>query len=386
MTTIHFSGPLASDLIDYVYQLKAMGRFHKSIRYGLGALDRLTQRISLPSETIDEAFTKAWLAPCTERGSNTLRGRYYLLRSFCRFLALRRSGTFVPGEALRPRYRPADPPHIYSREEIKRLLDGTFFLKDWKRKHPCPIRSKTMHAIILLLATTGIRISEALRITLEDVDFDNGVLHIRESKFKKSRLIPVSQGTLIALRRYRNLRIKAGHVQPYAPFFVSGRGKVYSYVYVAQIFRRIAIEAGLRPPTGQGPCLHDLRHTFAVSRLLLWYREGVDVMARLPLLATYLGHAHVKAGVSYYGYQIFTENLEEGLFLFEHACGTTLSELVGSFIDMYDGPIYEQNMMGSEQCPGYCLDEKETKICINKCSCAHIRLILQELINSTCRN
>ena len=86
-------------------------------------------------------------------------------------------------------------------------------------------------------------------------------------------------------------------------------------------------------------------------------------------------------GVSYYDYQVFTENLEEGLFLFEHACGTTLSELVGTFIDMYNGPIYEKNMMGSEQCPGFCLDEKETRICSNKCSCAHIRHILKELVS-----
>ena len=87
------------------------------------------------------------------------------------------------------------------------------------------------------------------------------------------------------------------------------------------------------------------------------------------------------SGVSYYGYQVFTEKLEEGLFLFEHACGTTLSEYVGSFLDLYNGSIYEKSMMGSEVCPGYCLDEKETKLCVNECNCAHIRRIIEKLVN-----
>jgi integrase len=151
-----------------------------------------------------------------------------------------------------------------------------------------------MHAIILLLATTGLRISEALRLTLEDVDLETDVLSIRQSKFRKSRLVPLSKGAADVLRRYRELRDAVAPTAPDGAFFVSGRGKAYSTCYVQGMFRDIAIDAGLRGRTGRGPRLHDLRATFAVTRLLEWYRDGENVMNRLPLLSTYLGHACVK--------------------------------------------------------------------------------------------
>lgn len=291
MTTNAFSGPLASDLADFAAMLEASASANKTTLTQLRALDRFTKETALPKGTIDEAIAKAWLAPCASRGPNTRRARYHLLRRFCRFLAKRRPGTFVVGESLRPRGRPPAPPHIYSREELRLLLDGALSLRDWERWHPCPIRSKTMHAIILLLATSGLRISEALHLTVQDVDLEAGVLSIRQSKFRKSRLVPLSAGTLRMLRSYRELRVAV--TAPAEAFFVSGRGMAYSTSTVQGMFRDIAVQAGLRRPKGRGPRLHDLRATFAVTRLLQWYRDGDNVMARLPLLSTYLGHACV---------------------------------------------------------------------------------------------
>jgi integrase len=309
MTTNLFSGPLAADFADFRATLQASGSASKAILTQLRALHRLTTQSSLPSGTIDETLARAWLAPCATRGPNTRRSRYYLLRRFCRFLAKRRSDTFVPGESLRPRGQPPRPPHIYSQEEIRLLLDGALSLRDWKSWHPCPIRSKTMHTIILLLATSGLRISEALHLTLEDVDLDGRVLSIRQSKFRKSRLVPLSSGTVDALRQYGEARGAVAPTSPSAAFFVSGRGKAYSAGYVQWMFRAIAIQAGLRGPKGRGPRLHDLRATFAVTRLLEWYRDGDNVMARLPLLSTYLGHACVSDTEVYL--KITTALLEE---------------------------------------------------------------------------
>lgn len=293
MTANHFSGPLAGDFADFVTTLEASATANKTTLTQLRALDRFTKQSPLPSGTIDETLARAWLVPCATRGPNTRRSRYYLLRRFCRFLAKRRPGTFVPGEHLRPRGRLPKPPHIYSRKEVQLLLDGALSLRDWKSWHPCPIRSKTMHAIILLLATSGLRISEALHLTLDEVDLDDGVLSIRQSKFRKSRLVPLSPGTVDALRRYHRIRVAVAPAEPSAAFFISGRGKAYSMSCVQGMFRAIAIQAGLRGPKGRGPRLHDLRATFAVTRLLEWYRDGDNVMARLPLLSTYLGHACV---------------------------------------------------------------------------------------------
>jgi integrase/recombinase XerD len=293
MTTTHFSGPLANEFADFAATLEASASANRTMLTGLRALDRFTQHRLLQSGTIDEALVMAWLAPCESRGPNTRRARYHLLRRFCCFLAKRHPGTFVPGESLRPRGRPSKLPHIYSREEIRLLLDGALSLQDWEKWHPCPIRSKTMHAIILLLATSGLRISEALRLTLQDVDLKAGVLSIRQSKFRKSRLVPLSPGMLDMLRRYHELRVAVGPADPYEAFFVSGRGKAYSTGTVQGLFRDVAVKVGLREPKGRGPRLHDLRATFAVTRLLRWYRDGDNVMARLPLLSTYLGHACV---------------------------------------------------------------------------------------------
>ena len=134
---------------------------------------------------------------------------------------------------------------------------------------------------------------EALHLTLQDVDLEQGVLSILQSKFRKSRLVPLSAGTTDVLRDYRKIRDGVAPTGPDEAFFVSGRGQAYSPGYVGVMFRDIAVEAGLRSPTGRGPRLHDLRATFAVSRLLQWYRDGENVMNRLPLLSTYLGHACV---------------------------------------------------------------------------------------------
>ena len=307
MTKNRFTGPLAAEFEDFVATLEASASANKTTLTQLRALDRLTKESTLRSGTIDEALAKAWLAPCDSRGPNTRCARYYLLRRFCRFLAKGRPDTFVPGESLRPRSRPSAPPHIYSREETRLLLDGALSLRE--RWNSCPIRSKTMHAIILLMATSGLRVSEALHLTVDDVDLNDGVLSIHQSKFRKSRLVPVSAGTLMMLRQYHDVRVLVAPTGTDEAFFVSAYGKAYSTGCVQGMFRKIAIQAGMRSPQGRGPCLHNLRSTFAVTRLLQWYRNGENVMARLPLLSTYLGHACVSDTEVYL--RITTALLEE---------------------------------------------------------------------------
>lgn len=309
MTTNDFSGPLAAEFAAFAAMLEASSSANTTTLRQLRALDRFTKEALLPSGTIDEVLARAWLTPCASRGPNTRCARYHLLRRFCRFLAKRRPETFVPGESLRPRGRPPASAHIYSRDELRLLLDGARSLRDWGRWHPCPIRSKTMYAILVLLATSGLRISEALHLTFKDVDLDEGVLSIHQSKFRKSRLVPLSPGTVDELRRYHAIRVAVASSGPSEAFFVSGRGKAYSTGCVQGMFRAIAIQAGLCGPKGRGPRLHDLRATFAVTRLLTWYRDGANVMARLPLLSTYLGHACISDTEVYL--RITTAVLEE---------------------------------------------------------------------------
>lgn len=135
------------------------------------------------------------------------------------------------------------------------MLAGALALRDWTSRHPCPIRSATLHTVILLLATSGLRISEALHLTLQDVDLAEGVLWVRQSKFRKSRLVPVSAGTLETLRTYHDLRIAVAPADPAGAFFVSGRGTGYSTSTVQAIFHDLTVQAGLRDPDGSGPRL-----------------------------------------------------------------------------------------------------------------------------------
>ena len=287
MGTGRFSGPLAGE---FAATLEASATASKTTVTQLRALDRFTAQRGLPPGTIDETLARAWPAGCATRAPNTRRARYYLLRRFCRFLATRRPATFVPGESLRPRRRPPKPPHIYTGDEVRALLAGALALRDWTSRHPCPIRPTTLHTVILLLATSGLRISEALHLTLAGVDLAGGVLSIRQSKFRKSRLVQVSAATL---QTYHDLRITVAPADPAGAFSVSGRGTGYSTSTVQAMFGDLTVQAGLREPGGRGPRRRDLRAAFAVTRLLLWYRDGEDVMAPLPLLSTYLGHACV---------------------------------------------------------------------------------------------
>jgi len=253
MATSGFGGPLASEFAAFAATLEASATASKTTLTQLRALDRFTAQRSLPSGTIDETLAKAWLAGCVTRAPNTRAARYCLLRRVCRFLAARRPGTFVPGESLRPRRRPPKPPHIYTPDEVRALLVGALALRDWASRHPCPIRSTTLHTLILLLATSGLRISEALHLTLADVDLTAGVLPIHQPEVRKSRLVPVSAGTLDALRRYHDRRVAVAPADLTGAFFVSGGGTSYSTSTVQALFRHLTVQTGLRNPTAAVP-------------------------------------------------------------------------------------------------------------------------------------
>ena len=149
-----------------------------------------------------------------------------------------------------------------------------------------------------MLYASGLRIGEALGLAIRDVDLDAGTLFIAETKFFKSRWVPVSTSLAAELRTYLAARTAAvGAASPDDPFFISSRGTRYSYSRIWRLFRRLVRDAGIdAAATRSGRVrLHDLRHTFAMHCVLRWYREGSDVGAKLPLLATYLGHASVLA-------------------------------------------------------------------------------------------
>jgi integrase/recombinase XerD len=188
-------------------------------------------------------------------------------------------------------------PYIYSREEIRRLLQATHWCD-----HPRgTVQAYTYRTLILLLYGAGLRISEALALTLTDVDLSAGVIRVRESKFYKTRLVPLGRDLINVLADYTAVRGKRHSAQPDAPFFVSRTGRGITRRAAEGIFSRLRFQAGVQRSDGGRfqPRLHDLRHSFATCRLVSWYREGADVQRLVPQLATYLGHVHIAATQRY---------------------------------------------------------------------------------------
>lgn len=193
-----------------------------------------------------------------------------------------------------PRRPPAFVPYIYTRQELRALLDASLtYQKNRSRIHPAMVRT-----ILLLLYATGLRVREAVSLTMADVSLPEKLLLIRQTKFRKTRLVPFGRQVAQILAAYARKRRRDGHPQnPEAPFFISRDGRPINQATLECAFQRIREKAGVRRDDGARyqPRLHDLRHTFAVDRLTAWYRQGADVQKWLPVLSVYLGHTYLTA-------------------------------------------------------------------------------------------
>ena len=189
-------------------------------------------------------------------------------------------------------------PHIYSHDEIAQLLNGA---KTLKANPQFTLKPQTLHMIIILLYTLGLRIGEALRLTIKDIDFNQKILFIRNSKFYKDRIIPFGPKLGEQLKNYLDLRCKQfKSVRLDDPLFITRRCAFIRNRTIQYVFLDVLKAAEIVVPPGQRrPRLHDLRHTFAVHRLLHWYKEGVNVQDKLPLLSTFMGHVDIYSSQVY---------------------------------------------------------------------------------------
>lgn len=192
----------------------------------------------------------------------------------------------IPPCDLLPRSCRRTTPSIYSNDEITRLLRAAREMKS-RTTQGLPFRRATYETFFGLVAATGMRVGEAIRLDCCDVDWANRLLIVRESKFGKSREIVIDDTVVRALRRYAKER-DCTHPRPRSPsFFVSSFGTRLIYNNVHNTFARLLRQAGISRAKAR---VHDLRHTFVVRTILCWYREGIDVDKHMPLLSTYVGH------------------------------------------------------------------------------------------------
>ncbi len=223
--------------------------------------------------------------------TTNLQSKLSALRGLYRYLLNRRYVISSPLPAQIPKEPEPFIPYIYSQEELRRVLQAAQKQKPW-----CKLEAHCLRALLLLLYGAGLRISEALRLTLGDLDLAERMLSIRETKFYKTRLVPMGSDLTQVLTAYLAGRCERGHSSPPEAFLLVTRHSLPVSVQLAEdTFKRLCREVGVRRSDDSrfAPRLHDLRHSFAVHRLTACYREGGDVQRLLPQLATYLGHVDI---------------------------------------------------------------------------------------------
>lgn len=255
------------------YQLLRFGRFADAMGH-CGPL------------TLDLAVQ--WARSNTQRPV-TWATRIDVLRPFAKYRAQFDPATEIPPPNLLGTGRRRLTPHIYTAQEVKSLLAAAAQLPPVGGLRPA-----TYETLFGLLAATGLRVSEALHLTLEDVDLETGIIRVRESKFRKSRLVPLHPTTIEALQRYARLRDAIVHAPPSDDFFLSDGGRRMLQDTVEHRFRRLCDQLGLRSRGGHpAPRIQDLRHSFITRCLLRWYQQGINVDNEILALSTYVGHAEV---------------------------------------------------------------------------------------------
>jgi integrase len=275
--------PLRDALDDYLRIRRALGFKLSDHGYVLPNLVDDLERAGATTLTTELAL--AWAVKPTDVHPFRWRQRLSIARGFARYLQTLDPGTEVPARDLLPHPRRRVIARLYSPEQLAALVAAAGALAR-------PLRAATYGTLFGLLAVSGMRVGEALRLNVDDIDLDEGLLVVRKTKFNKSRALPLHPTTTAALRDYSKRRKRLCQRPTGPSFFVSRTGTRLLYVHVREQFIELADQVGMQPRPGERHArLHDVRHSFAVNTLLDWYRADVNVAARLPLLSAYLGHS-----------------------------------------------------------------------------------------------
>jgi integrase len=274
--------PLRDAVGDYLRLRRSLG--YRLDRHELLLGDFVAFMERTDADTITSELAVRWASLPKDAQPYWWARRLGVVRAFARYVATIDPTTEVPPSDLLPARGQRVAPYIYSSEEIRALMDAAGMLQP-------EVRAQTHRTLIGLLATTGLRLGEALRLDRQDVDLDNRVLWVR-GKAGKQREVPLHATTTRALGEYAHLRDRHWPAPNSPAFFPGSTGERLSKHAVHRAFPKLIGQVGLEG-AGQRdrPRPHDLRHAYAVHTLLDWYRDGEDIDRKLPLLSTMLGHA-----------------------------------------------------------------------------------------------
>lgn len=291
-----FSGPLGRHFRRYLDYRAALGKNPATHFNLLASFERFLRRRRIRGlERIDAEMIRQWQAEASRAGEHLLRYRLVILDGFFRFMVGQEEIGSSPVPEIPPHRRRSKPPHVYTREQVSRILDRAAKLPDHRLM---PYRGPTYRLVFLLLYALGLRISEALNLQIRDIDFDEDSLIISETKFSKSRVLPFGSGIAAALRTHLDRNPLLTKTKPNDFLFPTDSHRTPCLrsnscsITLRMILRELDIQAA---PETRAPNLHSFRHSFAVHRVERWYGEGAEVNAKLPLLSAFMGHVDVAA-------------------------------------------------------------------------------------------
>lgn len=294
-----WSSSLGAVMRDHVALMRSVGYRYRAQEQRFLAFDRFLQSHPEIAGQPLAALIQAWTVATPTRahaGQCELVGR--LLSRVMHRLDPRSETLEVDRGLRRQLYRGHRRPHIYSHDELCRVLEAARTLGAPRSA----LLPSTAYTMLVLAYCAALRIGEIVRLTLGDIDEKAGILEVRNTKFFKSRQVPLHSSAMQALSEYvAARRLAGGPTSASAPlFWHEARQGGYSRAAAADLLIKVLRSAGLKPARGRtGPRIHDLRHAFVVHRMLDWYEHGVDPEPRLPHLATYLGHKSINSTLIY---------------------------------------------------------------------------------------
>jgi integrase/recombinase XerD len=283
-----FQSVLSACIEKFLQEKHACGYdYHEPTRI-LQRLDDFLVQEGLTTEELPGSIARKWLAKKAHESAGTQRQRITVIRHFSKFLLRLGYSAYVPDSTLAVRSQSSFVPRMLTDAELRKFFQAVDALEPTARS---PLRHLIMPEVFRLLYGCGFRVSEVLKLQVRDVDLNQGIVTVRQGKFRKDRLVPPALPLVNRLRKY------AAHFEdrpPNAIFFPAPSGRPFSLYTVYRLFRQVLLQCGIsHGGRGKGPRIHDARHLFAVRALRRWYQDGADLDAKLPLLATYLGHVNL---------------------------------------------------------------------------------------------